>query len=929
MKTKNSNSVKAIFIFLVLFTCNSLSLFSQTNVSGFISSNTHWTVGNSPYIITGNTILDSGFVLTIDPGVVVKFNTAKSLQISGTLKAEGTNINPINFTSNQTSPAQKDWDYILFNDQSSDYDTTLHTGCIMNYCIIEYAGASGVSYNGAIRINSSFPYISNCKIRNNGTVGIAVSYNDPGGGIIFITGCQIYNNDASSEGGNALAGAIRIEQNTSKSIIQNNIIYNNRGGASGGIHLSCVNNNTSVISNNLIHNNHAMTNYGTGGGIFAGWWGGIISYNIIYGNSAPQGGGIYLGANHGTITNNIIANNYAQEKGGAIYTSTNYFWPCDVQIFYNSIVENYSVSTSGIYSLDPQSSVIKFNTITRNHSTGNSLYHNTVSVNLNAANNSTYLFINNNLYSNFGDAPFYELYNGLAQNNGNINVNNCWWKKSSTTAIDSLIFDFLDDGTFGIVDYTPFLSSPDTIAPVTPPVHVIKTDIGGGKIKVMWNTNPDADIAGYKIYWGNPTGYSFSNSQDAGNNTTDTLTGLLITDTIAVTAYDHLANGNNDQFKGNESWYTYAIGKPIVTLSASTNTICKGETITFYDNTIDAAFWTWTFPGGNPSVSNAQNPQVIYNSAGNHSVYLTVSNIAGTDSSSVLNMITVNEIPTVTFSSLASTCLNSSEFAITGGAPSGGIYSGPGITNGNFNPAFTGTGTFNLLYIYTDVNGCGIDTAIHPITVYTNYIQNVSASVCNGETYIFPDGTTGDVNTVYSCTLNSINSCDSTIITTLNIDIVDTAIYVFGSQLVSNASGTYQWIECSNNNQPVVGATGQYFQATHTGSYAVIVTSNNCSDTSGCYYMYIDQISSLSPFRDISLHPNPAHHKTNLTIAAENSQNITIELINTFGEILYKNKLSPSARISKTIDVSWLSKGVYYLKLIGDEKFIYKKLIVE
>jgi hypothetical protein len=108
------------------------------------------------------------------------------------------------------------------------------------------------------------------------------------------------------------------------------------------------------------------------------------------------------------------------------------------------------------------------------------------------------------------------------------------------------------------VNFQPFLLSPDTLAPITPPSGVVKSDLGNGKVNVSWNPNPDADVAGYNVYWGNPTGYSFSNSLNVGNVTSYTLTNSDLNDTIAVTAYDHLADGMHDQCDGNESWFTNA-----------------------------------------------------------------------------------------------------------------------------------------------------------------------------------------------------------------------------------------------------------------------------------------------------------------------------------------------------------------------------------
>ena len=122
---------------------------SQTNVSGLISSNTTCTTAGSPYTVIGNTVLDSGFILTIDPAVIVKFDSAKSLEIKGNLRAIGTSSNKITFTSSQVTPAPGDWDYLLFSDSSQDYDHTLFTGSIMEYCLVEHAGGSLVGVKNA------------------------------------------------------------------------------------------------------------------------------------------------------------------------------------------------------------------------------------------------------------------------------------------------------------------------------------------------------------------------------------------------------------------------------------------------------------------------------------------------------------------------------------------------------------------------------------------------------------------------------------------------------------------------------------------------------------------------------------------------------------------------------------------------------------
>ncbi len=78
---------------------------------GSITTDTTWDLAGSPYWIQDAVTVDAGVTLTIDPGVEVKFrkDLVMHLYVYGTLIAEGTPSQIINFTSNATSPGMKDW----------------------------------------------------------------------------------------------------------------------------------------------------------------------------------------------------------------------------------------------------------------------------------------------------------------------------------------------------------------------------------------------------------------------------------------------------------------------------------------------------------------------------------------------------------------------------------------------------------------------------------------------------------------------------------------------------------------------------------------------------------------------------------------------------------------------------------------------------
>jgi len=79
---------------------------------------------------------------------------------------------------------------------------------------------------------------------------------------------------------------------------------------------------------------------------------------------------------------------------------------------------------------------------------------------------------------------------------------------------------------------------------------------------------------------------------------------------------------------------TTVLCPPIADFYPNTHIVCMGGSITFSDFSYSgtAQNMEWTFNGGTPSASNAQNPTIQYNSPGTYNVKLKVSNTAGNDS---------------------------------------------------------------------------------------------------------------------------------------------------------------------------------------------------------------------------------------------------------------------------------------------------------
>ncbi len=124
-----------------------LLLFSQTNVSGGINTNTTWTLAGSPYIVQDDVTVDQGVILTIQAGVIVKFQDHyDDLFVNGRLIANGSSGSPVVFTSikddahggdtnldgSATQPGPDQWGAIWFGANSIDNS--------LEYCWIGYGG---------------------------------------------------------------------------------------------------------------------------------------------------------------------------------------------------------------------------------------------------------------------------------------------------------------------------------------------------------------------------------------------------------------------------------------------------------------------------------------------------------------------------------------------------------------------------------------------------------------------------------------------------------------------------------------------------------------------------------------------------------------------------------------------------------------------
>lgn len=194
---------------------------------------------------------------------------------------------------------------------------------------------------------------------------------------------------------------------------------------------------------------------------------------------------------------------------------------------------------------------------------------------------------------------------------------------------------------------------------------------------------------------GSPTSYSWSfpggtpsSSTSASQAVTYSTAGTY---SVSLTATN--AGGSNVANQTNYITVNVSPAAPTITASGAT-TFCQGGSVTLTSSASSGNSWSNGATGSTVSVT----------ASGTYTVTQTVASCPSAASNSI--SVTVNPSPAVTFGSLPLVCVYDSPITLTQGSPSGGTYSGTGVSGNQFNPAVPGVGSTSITYNYTNSNGC-------------------------------------------------------------------------------------------------------------------------------------------------------------------------------------------------------------------------------
>ncbi len=323
---------------------------------GSISGNTTWAADT--VFVTCNVTVQDDVTLTVAPGTCVMIGEQLSIQVDGTILAEGTASEPICFTVSDTGgftdPEVFDggWAGILFDNESLGGSMYNNDTSVFRNCLIEYTKGKGaiqcIRYSGVV--------VDQCHFRNNS--------GSHGGGI--------YGYFANLRITNSLFEKNRV-----------NDLY--PAEEANSLHFE--------FSSPLIRNNQFRDNYESFT-VYANSCNSIrIAENLL--SNSMEGYGIYIRSSHGThITGNRVFN--SSSGGISMFKGSHY-------LANNLVCNNQSIGIS-LVECDP--SILVNNTVCNNAGYGLSFYstelyayNNIISGNSNNLNSSGVLYGSNNLLS--------------------------------------------------------------------------------------------------------------------------------------------------------------------------------------------------------------------------------------------------------------------------------------------------------------------------------------------------------------------------------------------------------------------------------------------------------------------------------------------------------------------------------------------------
>jgi PKD repeat protein/photosystem II stability/assembly factor-like uncharacterized protein len=413
------------------------------------------------------------------------------------------------------------------------------------------------------------------------------------------------------------------------------------------------------------------------------------------------------------------------------------------------------------------------------------------------------------------------------------------------------------------------------------------------------------------------------------------------------------------------SLYTPGAYAPDANFAGNNLIGCPGLGVQFTDYSAGApTSWSWSFPGGKPSSSTAQNPFVSYNTTGTYSVSLTVNNTVGPQNTETFNgYITINSSQVAPTASSYTICgpqtLTLTATASAPGTirwwnqPAGGNILGSVPSGTPYITTLSGTQTLyvdeafpsgNIDFVGRDdntVDAGGVFTANDVRGLYFDVFKPVMINSVNVYS------TTAGVRTIEILDENGNLVTD----TTLNIAASGTVTPTTVTINRTVYPGKNYFMKFRGNVDAFRNQAGTPFPLTDGGSGCVTITETNAGSPGYYYFFYkwtitplvcntgrtpvqitdpcTVGINDLFTSKQVEVYPNPNNGEFILSFNIDNIDNYKIKVTNSIGQVVYEEMLNDfNGAYSKKIDISAFQKGVYLLNISNTNNGTVKKVLV-
>ena len=270
---------------------------------------------------------------------------------------------------------------------------------------------------------------------------------------------------------------------------------------------------------------------------------------------------------------------------------------------------------------------------------------------------------------------------------------------------------------------------------------------------------------------------------------------------------------------------------PIASFTSSSQQIAAGSSVSFTNTSDNATRFEWTFDGGTPSTSTAENPSVTYNTPGTYNVSLVAFNGSNeSDTETKSSHINVVAQPVANFSISNTTITEGDKISITNNSQNGDSYEwtfegGTPSSSTNQNPGqitFNTEGNYDISLKVSNAIGNDTQTTsiqVNRSTVFDAKIQNYlyfDIDIFYNNTYI------GRINARDNRTFTNLTRANSVGIRWELVRPVEVGVVFGGSFNLSDPSGEIG-LEVDN----VIGSNKyQYILLTNNEPYNIFSTVN-------------------------------------------------------------------------------------------------------